>query len=73
MVTVKFINVGRDQKSWTETIPELNYLNLKRAITRKSALMSRNIDFDLGDNDKGIIWAGMRKVGEFEVFDYSSN
>lgn len=69
IVTVRFTNVGRDKKSWDETIPlnahgEIPESSLVRSIKDHHALASRDIDFD----DMGGIWVGgLRKVGDFEI------
>ena len=59
---VKFIEVGRNKRSWeSECKGELNYNWLYKEA--KKALMSSEIDF----SDNGIIFAGFRNVGRFEV------
>lgn len=59
---VRFIEVGRNKKSWeAEYDGELNYNWLY--MQAKKALMSSDIDF----SDDGKIYAGFRNVGRFEV------
>lgn len=61
---VKFIDVGRNKKSWeAECDGELNYNWLYSQA--KKALMSSDIDF----SDDGTIFAGFRSVGKFEVVE----
>jgi len=65
-MTVKFTDVGRHKKSWTEDIPELNYSSLKKAVHGKKAIGSRHPDFEI-DGTRGKIFAGWNLVGLFEI------
>lgn len=61
---VRFINVGKDKKSWeAETDGELSYNWLYGQVKKHSALFSSGIDF----YEDGSITAGFRTVGRFEV------
>lgn len=61
---VKFIEVGRDNKSWeAECNGELTYEWLYGQA--KKALRSSDIDF----SEDGTIFAGFRSVGRFEVIE----
>lgn len=62
---IEFKNVGRDKRSWTETIEQQPTGPIIEKLVRKSgSLMSRNIFIDI---DEGKIYAGFRTVGHFEL------
>lgn len=69
MVTVEFNEVGRDKKSWTDTLPHLSASTLSKSVKRNRALMSRDIEFefDQGEMSGSIIVGGMRPVGSWRV------
>ena len=64
---IKFIDVGRDKKTWEEDIPLddglLDGVAMVKAIRRKRALLSRGIEC----SDDGLIFAGERAVGRWIV------
>ncbi len=65
--SVQFKDVGRNKISWSEEFHQLpTEAVIRRAVTRKKALMSRDIDVDLTDG-VGCIYAGIRAVGSFSV------
>ncbi len=64
---VKFIDVGRNKKSWeAECKGQLTFDWLYSQA--KKALMSSDIDF----TDDGSILAGFRTVGRFEIVEEAS-
>lgn len=63
-----FRKVGRAKKTWNAKIEELSYENMYNEVKKNSALMSRDFHFDFDEEKKtGEIYAGFRKVGEFQV------
>lgn len=61
---VRFIEVGRNKKTWeAECAGEPDYKFLNGQVRKNGALMSSFLDFD----DDGAIRAGLRTVGRFEV------
>lgn len=68
-MTIHFLNVGRDKKSWNAEVPDLSDRTLINQIRRQGALMSRDIDFNWNNaDDGGVIYVGMfRNVGKFSV------
>lgn len=74
-LTVEFIEVGRDKRTWTEVL-RANPLDcddieaaVERAVSKSRALMSRDITAVMTDVDRGDICAGMRTVGTFRIDD----
>ena len=68
-ITVQFQNVGRDKLSWSEILTSLSASTLTKAIRRRKALKSRDIDFDWNDDLTGarIVVGGFRHVGDLTV------
>lgn len=73
-MTVEFIDVGRDKRSWTETIEGKDlYFEIERVVRRSGAIMSRGIDVEIEEDGTGkIIVGGFRTVGTFKIRDYVS-
>lgn len=67
--TIKFKNVGRLRKSWLVTYPTMPKADvLIREVKGKGALLSRDIDVEIDEeNNRGVVYAGFRTVGEVEV------
>ncbi len=64
---VEFVNVGRNKVSWaieTKTVDE-DFLALQ--VRKRGVLMSRDIDVSLSEDGTGIIFAGIRPVGDVYV------
>ena len=72
-VVVQFRDVGRDKKTWksrvpwTPTGPSLDAL--ERAVIRKRALLSRDVEVTTNGHNEGHIFAGMRVVGTWRVVE----
>ena len=71
-VNVKFTNVGRDKRNWSQSISIDNFWNnIAKAIKRSCAIMSQDIEFI--EDDSGIagviVVGGFRTVGKFEITD----
>ena len=60
---VKFIDVGRDKKTWEAECDTLTYDWMYSQV--KKALMSNNIEF----GEDGKIYAGFRAVGRFGIIE----
>lgn len=61
---VKFIDVGRDKKSWeAETDGELTYSWLFGQVKKRGSLLSSGIDF----YEDGSITSVFRTVGRYEI------
>jgi len=63
---VKFIEVGRDKKSWEITMPTLCGDTMIKSVRKSGALMSFEIDVECYHGGTGWIYAGMRNVGKIE-------
>lgn len=68
-MTVQFENVGRNKKSWTADIEEINGDLLMRQIRKHGALGSRDVSFlwDDDTNEGVVVVGGFRQVGTFRV------
>lgn len=64
---VKFVNVGRMKKNWQAETEKLSFGWLYQQVRRNGQLISREIDIEVDEDGKGIIYAGMRSVGQIEV------
>ncbi|MDF2815719.1 MAG: hypothetical protein K0Q81_1919 [Paenibacillus sp.] len=63
---VKFIDVGRNNKSWeAECNGELTYKFLYGQVKKNGDVVSSGLDF----TDDGAILAGFRTIGRFEVLE----
>ncbi len=67
MLTVHFRDVGRDSKSWSVVMPELTEAALLKAVKVKRAILSRFPEFQMVNDNEGVIYAGIRSVGRFFV------
>jgi hypothetical protein len=68
-MVIRFLNVGRDKKSWTAEVSTLSDRTLLKEIRKHSALKSAGIDFDWNETGTGgsIYVGGLRNVGSFSV------
>lgn len=65
---IKFENVGRDRKTWEQTIPSFDTQTLYKAVKKQGALGSLGIEFEYDpETNTGDIYAGFRQVGTFSV------
>lgn len=73
-MTVNFIDVGRDKRSWSATIKGNDILGeIASAVRKSGAIMSRSLDIELDEDGVGeIIIGGFRTVGMFKIPDYAS-
>lgn len=62
MAKVKFTEVGRGKKTWEEEIADPSQDFLEAAVMMSGALMSRDITCE-----DGVIYAGLRAVGRYEI------
>jgi predicted nuclease of restriction endonuclease-like RecB superfamily len=63
---VTFENVGRGKKTWQADIRELSYAELKKAVKKAGAIISRYPEFEVNDNERtGAIVCGFRTCGTF--------
>lgn len=69
MILVTFKDVGREKKCWSAEMPDLHTKYLTKEVHGQNAILSRHPDFQMVDDDNGIILAGMRPVGTFTVKD----
>lgn len=65
-VRVRFLDVGRDHKSWEAEVPggELMLPAIAKEVTRSGALLTKVVGIILNGSD-GEIYAGTRCVGLF--------
>jgi hypothetical protein len=64
MAKVKFLNVGRDKRSWEEEIAEPTEERLELAVRMTGFLRSQDITCT-----QGVVYAGMRPVGSYQLPD----
>ncbi len=65
---IKFIDVGRERKSWAFETERIDYNQIFSSIKKNGGLISRGIDFDLDEESgTGVIFAGDRAVGKIEI------
>jgi len=69
MINVHFKDVGRNNLTWIERMPDhFNELDLVAAVRRRKALISREIGFEaVPEGVWGAIYAGLREVGQFRI------
>lgn len=69
MVSVKFIEVGRNRQSWTATMKTVTMNAIVRQVKQHASILSREIEVNFDqETRKGTLWVGgFRKVGDFEV------
>lgn len=69
MNTIHFKDVGRGKAQWSQQFPAITEDAIVKAIRRKGALMSSDIDVEMSDNNLTgvIIVGGWRAVGGFTV------
>lgn len=70
MYKVDFIDIGRNNKSFSEEMKEINYENLYHAV--KPCLLSSDIWFNCKDGN-GVVFAGFHIVGSFKVKEIKDN
>jgi len=65
---IKFMDVGRERKTWTLETERIDYNQILSSIKKNGGLISKGIDFDL-DEEKGtgVIFAGDRAVGKILI------
>ena len=70
---VKFLEVGRNKKTWTKDYADFpSEAQLLREVRKSNALTSSGIDVELIGN-AGSIWVGgFRKVGSVEIQEYKA-
>ena len=68
MLTVKFIDVGRDKKNWTATCAEVGFDWLCKQVLSRVPIkdIAEGLSFR-NEYGKGTIYAGEQVVGHFEV------
>lgn len=68
---VKFIDIGRNKRSWEKECEVLDEVALTREVLRSKALMSKAVDVFLlpGHKTGEVIAGGFRTVGRLEVID----
>ncbi len=65
--SVAFFEVGRDKKSWVESM-RVTHAAIVKSIRKRRALISRDIEVEFHeDGSSGNIYAGTRPVGRFTV------
>lgn len=66
---VKFINVGRENKTWAAEFKEGKDRKIEHWILRQlgKALVSNNVSFYIDEDGTGKVFAGFHTVGELEV------
>jgi hypothetical protein len=69
MITVNFIEVGRDKKSWSRQFGILSELAIAKEAKRNGGIMSSQVDAELSDNGSTgtILVGGWRPVGTFTI------
>jgi len=68
MITVNFIEVGRDKKSWSKQFKIASGLAIAKEAKITGQLMSSDIDAIFADNGSvGYIIAGWIQVGTFTI------
>ena len=69
MIRVKFIEVGRGNKTWEADCPnEITYQWLYNQVKSRGGVMSSNLFF----SDSGTIFAGFHPIGKFEIASETS-
>jgi hypothetical protein len=69
MIAVEFIEVGRNKRSWTAPMKELDEDALYRSVRKHGAVMSRDLSFLLEDETNGAVLAGFHKIGTFRIVE----
>jgi hypothetical protein len=65
---VRFMNVGARRLNWEERIPRpVDEMAIVRAVKKKGALLSREVEAPYEDDWHGVIYAGMREVGRYVI------
>ena len=67
MHTVTFFNVGRNKRTFSAKMKSVNEPNMRKAVHQHGGIMSRYPDFEMIDDNNGLILAGFHKVGEFTI------
>ncbi len=67
-MTVKFVDVGRSKMCWEEEISTVDELSIIRAVKKRKALASKEIDASVEGTGGTIYVAGFRPVGHFFIF-----
>lgn len=68
---VKFHNVGRRKLSWDVNTTDTTPTTIEELVRKKGALMSHDISAEYTEDQEGIIFAGIRPVGTFQIHSYS--
>lgn len=67
---IKFINVGREEKSWESNIPALTPINIKSQVNKHVGFSSEEILFSLDkETDSGRIYCNYFVIGWFEIVE----
>jgi hypothetical protein len=66
-MNVTFNNVGRDKKTFSVKLKSLTDSAMRKAVREHGGIRSRYPDFEMIDDNNGLVLAGFRTVGEFTV------
>jgi len=71
---VKFIDVGRNKRTWEATCPASNFNDIEYGwlysqVKKRAFIMSEEIEFIMlkGSATEGFITAGFHTIGKFEI------
>lgn len=69
---LKFVDVGRNKKSWEVEVPDspdhMTNSAIAKSIRKSHSLASRDLEWEIDlDAGVGAVFAGMRRVGSIEV------
>jgi hypothetical protein len=75
MFVCKFCDVGRNKANWTACTDSATYDWLLNEVKKHAGVMSRCLDFYFEDEDfkHGVIEAGFRVIGRYDVEEVSDN
>jgi hypothetical protein len=66
VITVQFVNVGREHKTWVAELPDCSEWTIAKEAAK--ALLSRDVHAE-----HGTIYAGFRAVGRYRILSAQSS